>query len=432
MDDPPALPSQIQQALERGSIVLTANQRAARTVHHAFDLQQHALGVTYWQPPAILAWDAWLGSLWNRLLLEGHASELLLSPTQEHTLWRAIIASDAATASLRPIAALAETAAGAWLLLHASRGRSRLQNYPGNADTRAFAHWASEFERRCARSRYLTEAQLPEALRAAVAAGHLTLRSGFLLVGFDSRTPAQTALLDAIQTTGAPIEEFDQPPPAPSRTLAAAPDEQAELTACARWLRTRLTEQPNASLAVIVPAIETDRAEIDRVFRHILAPELDDITASTASSPYEFSLGIPLAHTPMAATALDILHWAIGPLPLDGVCALLLSPYFATDSPASTAELLARAEFDAFTLRQEHLLKPEIALDSLYEIVAGSKHGSSMPLLLNHLRALRPLFRRIELASSNRSYADWAATIHELLEAAGCALPSHLDRKSVV
>jgi probable DNA repair protein len=427
MDDPPALPSQIQQALERGSIVLTANQRAARTLHHAFDLQQHALGVTYWQPPAILAWDAWLGSLWNRLLLEGHASELLLSPTQEHTLWRASIASDAATASLRPIDALAETAAGAWLLLHAYRGRSRLQNYPGNADTRAFARWASEFERRCARSRYLTEAQLPEALRAAVAAGHLTLRSGFLLVGFDSRTPAQTALLDAIQTTGAPIEEFDQPPPAPSRTLAAAPDEQAELTACAHWLRTRLTEQPNASIAVIVPAIETDRAEIDRVFRHILAPELDDITASTASSPYEFSLGIPLAHTPMAATALDILHWAIGPLPLDGVCALLLSPYFATDSPASTAELLARAEFDAFTLRQEHLLKPEIALDSLYEIVAGSKHGSSMPLLLNHLRALRPLFRRIELASSNRSNADWAATIHELLEAAGWALPSHLD-----
>jgi len=427
MDDPRALPSQIQQALQPDSTVLTANQRAARTLRHAFDLHQHALGVTYWQPPTILAWDAWLETLWLRLLLEGRASELLLSPTQEHILWREIIAADATTATLRPIDALAETAATAWLLLHNYCGRSRLPNFPGNSDTAAFARWASEFERRCAHSRYLTEAQLPEALRAAVAAGHLTLRSGFLLVGFDSRTPAQTALIDAIRATGAPIDELDQPPLAPSRTRAEAPDEHTELTACAHWLRARLTQQPNASIAVIVPSIETDRAEVDRVFRHILAPELDDIAAPANASPYEFSLGIPLAHTPIVATALDILRWAIGPLPLERICTLLLSPYFAAASPVSTAELLTRAEFDAFTLRQQHLLKPEVTLDALYEIVAGSKHGSSMPMLLNHLRALRPVFRRRELASGNRAYADWAATVHELLEAAGWALPSHLD-----
>jgi ATP-dependent helicase/nuclease subunit B len=427
MDDLHPLPQQVTEALERGLVVLTANQRAARTLRHAFDLRQRALGLAIWEPPPILAWETWLTSLWSRLLVEGRAFELLLTSTQEQTLWREIIAADDATASLRPIDSLAQTAADAWLLLHAYRGRGLLQSYTGNADTSAFARWASEFERRCARSRYLTEAQLTEALRAAVAAANLTLESGFLLVGFDSKTPAQISLLDAIRSTGASIEELDQPPPAPSRIRAVAPDEHAELIACAHWLRTRLTEQPNATIAVIVPALETARAEIDRVFRHILAPELDDIAAPTASSPYEFSLGIPLAHTPMVATALDILRWAIGPLPLDRVCALLLSPYFAAASPASTSELLTRAEFDAFAVRQQHLLQPELSLDALHTLVSNSKHSSNLSFLLKHLRAMRPLCSRRELANSNRSYGNWAAAVHELLEAAGWALPSHLD-----
>ena len=230
MDDPHALPRQIHQALERGWTVLTANQRAARTLHHGFDLHHRAHGLTHWEPPAILAWDAWLASLWHRLLLDGHATELLLNPTQEQTLWRAIIAEDSAAdgaaLSLRPIDALAELAAEAWLLLHAYRGRGRLQAAVSNTDTRAFARWAGEFERRSARSHFLTQAQLPEALRAAFAASRLTPPTGLLLAGFDSKTPVQTALLDAIAATGTPIEEprpdLRNPQPHPGRRVRRA------------------------------------------------------------------------------------------------------------------------------------------------------------------------------------------------------------------
>jgi hypothetical protein len=58
MESSAELPRQIQQALERDWTVLTANQRAARTLHHGFDLDQRARGLTHWEPPAILAWDA--------------------------------------------------------------------------------------------------------------------------------------------------------------------------------------------------------------------------------------------------------------------------------------------------------------------------------------------------------------------------------------
>jgi probable DNA repair protein len=480
------LPRQIQQALERGWTVLTANQRAARTLHHGYDLDQRARGLTHWEPPAILAWDAWLASLWHRLLLDGRASELLLSPTQEHTLWRAIIAADPVNASLRPIDSLAELAAEAWLLLHAYCGRRRLQAAVANADTRDFARWANEFDRRAIRAQLLTQAQLPEALRAAFAEGRFTAtqpaqppQAGLLFVGFDSMKPAQTALLDAIQATGTPIEEHSpkipctssgapsiavsprwmgspdrepgapsiavssrwvgspdrEPDAIPSLTLVSAPDERAELAACARWLRARLTQQPDARIAVIVPAIETVRAQIDRVFRQTLAPELNQIDAPANSGPYEFSLGVPLAHTPMVAAALDILRWATGPLALDRVSALLLSPHFAAGNPESgpestspvSSELLARAEFDAFVLRKHPLLQPQITLDELHALVAESRHISSLTNLLHRLSALRPLFLRRDLLTAQQTHAEWAATFHELLDAAGWAAPGRDD-----
>jgi probable DNA repair protein len=464
MESSAELPRQIQQALERDWTVLTANQRAARTLHHGFDLDQRARGLTHWEPPAILAWDAWLASLWHRLLLDGHASELLLNSTQEHTLWRAIIAADGtpdgAASSLRPIDSLAELAAEAWLLLHAYCGRRRLQASVANADTRAFARWANEFDRRAARAQHLTQAQLPEALRAAFNEGRFAAtqppQAGLLLVGFDLMKPAQTALLDAIRATGTPIEEHNpkipgtssgapsiavsprwvgspdrEPDAIPSLTLVSAPDERAELAACARWLRARLTQQSDARIAVIVPAIETVRAQIDRVFRQTLAPELNQIAAPANFGPYEFSLGVPLAHTPMVAAALDILRWAAGPLALDRVSALLLSPHFAASnsesgtectSPASS-ELLARAEFDAFVLRKHPLLQPQITLDALCTLVAESRHVSNLTNLLKRLSALRPLFLRRDLLTAQQTHADWAATFHELLDAAGWTAP---------
>jgi len=421
MDGPHTLPRQIQQALERGWTVVTANQRAARTLHREFDLHQRALGLDHWEPPAILAWDAWLTSIWHRLLLDGHATDLLLNSTQEHTLWRAVIAADnapdGAALSLRPIDALAELAADAWRLLHDYRAQRRLQASVANADTRAFARWAGEFDRRCNSAKYLTEAQLPESLRAAFAGNLLAPPTGLLLVGFDLRTPAQAALLDALEAVGTVVEELDFGPAAASLALVDASDQRTELAACARWLRNRLTQQPNSRIAVIVPALETARAEIDRVFRQTLAPELNDIAAPTDSGPYEFSLGVPLARTPMAATALDILRWATGPFALDRVSALLLSPHFAAVSFAT--EYIARAEFDSFVLRRQHLLQPQISLDDLHTLASNPKHSSNLTNLLHYLSALRELFPRIDRAE--RSHADWAAAFHELLDAAGWA-----------
>src|SRR6185369_4473900 len=91
---PVELPRPIAEALDRGATIVTANQRAARTLRYAFDKRNHQVGLTSWQPAAAIAWDAWTRSLWNGLLVEGLASDLLLNSTQEHSIWRSIISAD--------------------------------------------------------------------------------------------------------------------------------------------------------------------------------------------------------------------------------------------------------------------------------------------------------------------------------------------------
>jgi ATP-dependent helicase/nuclease subunit B len=407
------LPEPITAALASGITILTGNQRAARTLHQRFDLHNRARKLTHWEPPAILAWDAWTAMLWRSLILSGHTTKLLLNRTQEHILWRALIAADPEATSLRSVDSLAELAADAFARLCNYRGESRLRSAGVSADTRAFQRWATAFDRRCRAADYLSQSQLEATLTTAIAARQITLApSGYLLTGFDGTTPAQQALIETVRTitpiTELPSAQKDQ------TLLATAATEHEELHTAARWMRYHLEQHPAARIALIVPALADHRAQIDRVLRQTLAPELEDISAITAP-PYEFSLGIPLAETAIVATALDLLRWATHPLPLERISALLLSPYFAGGT-----ETNARAEFDAYELRRIRTLRPELALELTLRAAESAKRAARLPRLIAALKAMRRAITEEAFATGEaRPAADWADAIRALLEAAG-------------
>ena len=112
MDAVGLLPGAIVEALERGAVVVTANQRAARSLRLAFDRRNRAVGLESWRPPAILAWDAWTAGIWRGLLIEGKTTQLLLNRTQEHKVWQRILIADTELKSLRSVDSLADMAAG--------------------------------------------------------------------------------------------------------------------------------------------------------------------------------------------------------------------------------------------------------------------------------------------------------------------------------
>src|SRR5206468_2761894 len=134
---------------------------------------------------------------------------------------------------------------------------------------------------------------------------------------------------------------------------------------------------PETRTAVIVPALGNLRSRIDRTFREILAPELEDIESGATSGPYEFSLGVPLASTALVGAALDLLQWALAPLPVEQASRLLLSPYFAGGQ-----EYVDRAEFDAFTFRDQTLLLPEASFRDLLRLATSSRDRTRLPALI--------------------------------------------------
>ena len=348
------LPDSLAEALERRATVVTGNQRAARTLRSAYDRRCHAQGLTSWRPPSIVAWETWTQGLWRQMVLEGHATAMLLNSSQEHAVWRAIVSGDSEVESLRTVDSLAGLAADAWRLLCQNKGGDRLRNASGSADTRAFERWAREFGSRLKADDLLSAAQVEEALSEILRRGViLATPPEVLLVGFDGFVPAQIELLTAVRDAGCAVQEQAMDVMPHRRILIDVTEEIDELRMAARWIKGCLEVHSGAQIAVIVPNLGERRAQIDRVFREVLASELEDIATNNESAPYEFSLGVPLARTPMVATALRLLKWSEGALPLDEVSQLLLSPYFAPEEN----ERGGRAEFDAFVLRPAHLLR---------------------------------------------------------------------------
>ncbi len=161
---------EIVEALERGAVVVTGNQRAARALRRGFDRRNRELGRTSWQPPrgvgvgcvdgGVVAWAGDRGE-GRAVAAESDAGACGVA---------AFSRRDEELESLQSVDSLAEMAAEAWRLVLRYDGQGRLRGAGGGADTRAFQRWARAFERVCETEGFLSTAQLEETLRDGVGA----------------------------------------------------------------------------------------------------------------------------------------------------------------------------------------------------------------------------------------------------------------------
>jgi len=396
-----SLPPVISEALTRSATILAPNERAAADLRARFDQAQSAAGLNTWEPAPIRSWNAWLESLWSTLVHQGSELRLLLNPPQEHTLWREIISASTAAPSLGSPDSLAELAQTAWRLAASYEAIADLRRFANTHDSKTFATWAAAFDKRCERSQFLSIAELPAALREHIANGSLTPPSNILLIGFDDDTPARTSLLATLETHGCIVDRLaitTESEPSHKTVRAANPHE--ELLTAIHWIRHFIeTSTQPTRIALIVPNLDEERPTLEATLRSILTPELQSIDTDLSSTPYSFSTGAPLAETPMVATALDLIRWLTGPLPLDRATRLLLSPYIGVFD-----DLEARAAFDAFTLRRTPLLRPEVDIARLQRLATSSPVAK----LLAPLTARRP-------GDTLRSHADWMEFVRDTL-----------------
>jgi probable DNA repair protein len=397
--------------LHDGTTLLLPNARAARDLRSAFDAQQRALQRTTWKPASALSWQQWTTSLWSELIVSGLETRLLLNAAQEHALWVEVIADDPDHNSLASADSLATLARSAWQLAAAHNATPQLRTSATTHDSRIFSAWAEEFSQRCATRSYVSAAQLDHALHLHALSGNLSLTPELHLVGLADITPSQQLFLDSLSTT---ITHHTLTTNAPKHHLATiARTERDELLLAAQHILNLLREAPNARIAVLVPDLAADCAELESVLRSTLTPELQSIHADLSSTPWEFASGPPLASLPIVADALLLAHFAFNPLTLASISSLLLSPYLGESDLHNEAAL-----FDANTLRQQTLLRPELDLTALLAL----DRNATLPWLRN----LHTFLQREDL-SKPRTYADWMQLLRGLSAAANWPGPRALN-----
>ncbi len=396
--------AEVLARLDQGGLILTGNDRTARAVRLAWHRLQIRRGHRSWQPANVLSWRSWTLLLWKAVLLDGRTAALLLSPLQEAVIWRRVIQARTSADSLLSTTSLADLAAATWQRLCAYEGRQRLESIVArlHGDSLEFALWARSFRNICTRESLLSESLLEAELRHHLAKGDLSRwDKGILLLGFDQTTPAQNSLMQACRVLGVAMEFAEVPSPGIG-LLVATSDEKEELRGCARWIREKLLETPDARIALIVNDLEREMSAIDSVLREVLSPELENIAVESSQVSYEFSLGRPLSHEPMVKCAFDLLRWAAEPLPLANVSRLLLSPYFG----GATHEVAARAEFDHTKLRRHLRLRPQITIDSFLRELRG------FPLIQARLSSFHRIVEDVRYAQSrsdlrSRGFGAW-------------------------
>jgi ATP-dependent helicase/nuclease subunit B len=413
--------SELLDALEHGALLLLPHARAAREMRSAFDARQRVRGLAAWEPPQALSWSQWANSWWSELIVRGAEARLLLNAAQEHSLWQQIIAEDATNRSIGSADSLAELAQSAWQLAADYDATQKLREFSMSHDSRVFAGWAETFSRQCAERSYLSAALLNEALLQHVEAGSLAVPASLELVGFGKMLPSQQALLAGLRERGVVVGErrLEAASGAEgSRASVVASNEEEERGLAVRWIRELLggarALEPGPRVAVLVPNLAEERGALEGVLREVLAPELQSIDADLSSTPWEFSGGVPLSSLAMVVDALELVRWTEGPLPVESVSSLLLSPYLGSNGTGAGARDAA-ACLDASRLRRMLLLRSEIDVAEVMELARLDERAFAT---LAWLRNVQDLLQKNGDRRRARGYAEWMEFVRGVLLAA--------------
>ncbi len=392
--------------LTAGGVVLTANERAARSVCADFDRARRAEGRSAWTTPSVFAWESWVREQWQRRNLAGL---VLLNQLQEQTLWMDAIGRSRVGQGLLHRGRLADSALRAHRLLCAyAPGALRSEARLGwSGDPAVFSEWLEAFDFRCRREGLVSNSrpglELTESLvqeRFLSDKGELN-RSPLLLIGFDRLLATQRALLDA----WGDWRQEDAGETAQSTQFLAAPNAAAEVAACVAWLRERLAAEPDARLVVVTTALQERRGELERA--------LLDSGPDGVNLDFEFSLGVALGQTGLVRSAVLLLRWLRESLTEAEVDWLIGAGYCA----ASSEEEVALAEAMR-AIRRQGQERPEWGLEDFAAISeyrdgkAGRAAGHEG--WTDRLRAARALLGGMP---ARQSPVEWAEDAQRLLDA---------------
>lgn len=330
-----------------------------------------AAGLRVWRTPDVVTWPEWLHRQFEADRAAARLTARWLSTTHARLAWEQIVRRDEAAQAVLGASGLGAVAYRSWTLLHQYRIPYDVLRHAEGGEAQAFAGWVEQYRDWLRRGDWLDPAL------AACTVGPFPADVPLVFAGFDRWTPEQAELLERLRQGGAPVAVLAGPDTdAPIQAeVVACNDFDAELETAARWSAAWLQREPQARIALVVPALDRERGRVRRVLDRVLVPGTA-VAGGPApeSTAYELAAARPLADRPVVAAALGWLDALTGPVDPVRASSLLLGPY----DGASASELHARAELDV-ALRRSGLR--HASLDRIAEQARKAQCSATAALL---------------------------------------------------
>ena len=287
----------------------------ANVLAEEFAADQLKQGHTAWVRPSILTWTDLLHMLW-RYNKPHHAELAELTPinaAQSLVLWTRIL--DAAKRSedhlrLLNVAQTAKAAQSAYsALFEWQLTREQIFN-ANNIDMVQYLQWQDSYDQLCQTEGFLDPARVPHILMEceAIQCPYQKL----VFYAFDLFSDAQQDLIDHLaraqvlighRATGYTSKVSDEW--LASRAVAgdvinhpttvnAYVHDAHELQEVLKFARTTIERDPDQKVGIVVPDLQSRRAQIARLAREVFYPNLTPLEAEQQASAYRISLGRPL------------------------------------------------------------------------------------------------------------------------------------------
>jgi probable DNA repair protein len=330
------LPGPIVAALGAGDTLVTPSPQRAVALREAWARHQLVHGRRVWATPDVLHFDAWVERLLEQAPERDIGLPRLLSSVEQQLAWRATAAAlvDEEGGALLGISRLADALRRADTLLRSHAILDARLAFDAGAESR----WLRRARQLLARRLERLGARLGWQSEAAAWRACATGSRPAQLVGFDVLLPAQQQFADIAGATPLPASSMPAAADAVPPRVEAAADSLDELRRIAAWCRQRLAADPRARLLVVLPDLDSRRAQLERV----LLDELDPASLAGAVATHDliaFEGGQPLAQLPRIAAGLDRLSLLLEPLERDVWLRWLRSPETLSDADGARTRL---------------------------------------------------------------------------------------------
>jgi probable DNA repair protein len=414
-DKPPRHTAAMLESFNAATI-LTPTARLARAERRRRAEARRSAGQQAWTADPVLTLSTWIAQLRDEALVAGAIDAVPISAVQARALWAQAIDTEIFVGEPR----VAELAERAWRTVHEYRLQPP-EAWPElllSEDARAFRGWAERFQSLCAELGVTDEWAFATRLPALIASGDVAAPASIELVGRElPPTPLEQALLEALAAAGCDVAGAAVPDASiadHALRVEAFETPDRELLAAAEWARGQLEDQPDRSIAIVVPDLGERLEAVDRVFRGVFDPPAFAL-AGNGAEPWHVSLGPPLAEWPLVADALIVLQLDPGRLSQARASRLLRSPWLS----GWTGEFAPRAEAVRRLMdRAPHeITAMEWARDAERAGAAG------LARRIRHWQALRKEHRPAARPS------DWVGRFQAELEAMGFGRGRELDSR---